>query len=133
MLRGFIFVTGAFVLDVLQAVIFYSVVGISWAGGGLLQFIPIVGTVAGAAIAQGGYVAADVIDVALSFGFGTLLVTLLIYAKMFYPAAFFGTSLIEILLPFLPGWTALAWRCSYNKYQEEKAEKAQLATNAQPA
>lgn len=134
MARGITFITIGLVLDVLQAIIGLGLMGVTSAAGGILQFIPVVGTAAGAASAAGGAMAGYVTGSALSFGFGTFLVTLLTYSKMFYPRVMSVAYLGEILpvINFLPCWTALAARCTYLKHKEEKTAVS-LNANAQLA
>jgi hypothetical protein len=125
--KGYILIVVAVILDGFQALIMASFFGAVSLVGSVLQFIPVVGTAVSGAISITGFVAGDAVDMALSLGFGTFLITLLFLNGMFYPTAVMGTSFIEILFPFLPGWTLLAVRSTYNKSKEDKTAATQTS------
>jgi len=95
------------------------------------------GTAAGSVVGSGvaassgpmGMLLGYVFDFCIGIGGGTLLVILLVYNKMFYAGSTLVTYIGEAL-PIInmgPGWTALAVRCTYKKYAEEK--EASIATH----
>ena len=119
MLQGLLLIPAALILDGLQAVILAAFAGLSFGATSILAFVPILGPAITASATGAGFGAGYVVDVSLTFGFGSLMLTLLMYCKMFYPRWVAGVTLAEIALPFLPGWTLLVIRSLLLKHKEE--------------
>lgn len=127
MLKGIPFILFGLLLDAFQIILLLTFAGVTAVAGLALNIIPVIGTAASVGSPLVGALLGDVVDIALSFGFGTLLITLLGYSGMFYPGAILGTSIVEVVLPFLPAWTLLALRSTYNKYKVEKTTQTSNA------
>lgn len=122
------------VIDILQASIGLAIAGITFMGGGALQFIPFVGQILGAGFTGAGAAIGYALSVVFGIGGGAILLTLLAYGGMFYPGAILVTVMGESLplLNALPGWTALAVRCSYRDWKKQK-EEGEATTYDEPA
>lgn len=125
MAKGFVLLAVAATLDFFQAMIMLAFTGTISATSGLLAFIPVVGAAAASVVSVGGMLAGWAIDVSLSFGFGSFLLMLLLLTNtLSWRSLMWGTP-VELLLPFLPGWTMIVAGSLYTTYMAEKAEKLQ--------
>lgn len=129
MLKGLVLVPIALAIDLLQAVLMLALMGISTVAGGILSLIPVVGPAVGAAGMGVGYGVAYAVDVGLSFGLGAFLVSLLWATRLRYPKAFAVAGVVELVAPFLPGWTLLVLRSLYLAHKQE----ARTQQHVQPA
>lgn len=124
MAKGLILLTVAVMLDGFQALIVLSFMGVVGLTGGLVALIPIVGTVAGGATSVGGALLGNALGIMLSFMFGSFLIMLLLLnGVLSWKALVWGTP-VELLLPFLPGWTAIVAGSLYNTYQRDKVRES---------
>ncbi len=121
MAKGFVLLAVALMLDVFQGLIMLAFTGVISATTGVLAFIPFVGAAAAGVASVGGMLAGWVVDVSLSFGFGSFLIMLLaLNNTLSWKALLWGTP-VELLLPFLPGWTLVVAGSLYTKYKADKA------------
>lgn len=126
--EGFLYILVGGIIDFLQLVFGLALAGVFSLPG----FIPIIGPLLDTVTTPTGVALGYILDFCFSVGGGTLLITLLVFGKRFYPATLFGGFFAEAI-PFvnmLPCWTAVAYRCSYKKVkaQEREAARAHLQT-----
>ena len=121
MTKGLVLLAVALLLDLFQGLIMLSFMGIVTATSGLLALVPVAGAIASGAVSVTGMVLGYVIDVSLSFGFGSFLLMLLkLNDSLSIKSLLWGTP-IELLLPFLPGWTLITASSLYTTYKADKA------------
>ncbi len=104
----------AIMLDGAQVLIGLGITGIT----SVANLIPFVGQ----GISMTGSMLGAVIDVCLSFSFGSVLICLLGLSGMFYPITWFAGGIAEVI-PFMdifPGWTVMVARCIWKKHFEIK-------------
>lgn len=121
--RYFLLIPALFV-DGLQTLLSLGLAGVFTTVGGLLNLIPIIGSVLAAGVTPTGILIGFALNFVISATFGAFLMTFLAVSGTFYPRylAWGGGELIPGLNN-LPFWTLFTFLCIRQKNREEREEK----------